>query len=98
MLAQGEKLVKGHLAILAERSEFFNLKAPDNCPWRPLKVDMTTFDYSSFYTVGLQKAESDFESIVELVDFDKWLQQNDFTSMLNKHPEATRAMLCSYGK
>ncbi|KAF3165513.1 hypothetical protein TWF751_009071 [Orbilia oligospora] len=43
-----KKLIKGHLVILAEKFEFFNSKAPDNCPWGPLKVDMTTFDYNSF--------------------------------------------------
>ncbi|KAK6508548.1 hypothetical protein TWF506_010635 [Arthrobotrys conoides] len=43
-----KKLIKGHLAVLAEKSEFFNSKVPDHCPTRPLKVDMTTFDPDSF--------------------------------------------------
>ncbi|KAF3147858.1 hypothetical protein TWF569_005970 [Orbilia oligospora] len=170
----GKKLIKGHLAILAEKFEIFNSKAPDNCPWRPLKVDMTTFDYNSFQYIleyiytgvishpehpsvvseiyhqslylgvsrftdhildyiyelleteieysdtisveyivtlirGLQfrkitapearkRLKAIFELIVELVDFDKWLERDNFTSMLDEHPEVARVMLCSYSK
>ncbi|KAK6349235.1 hypothetical protein TWF730_009987 [Orbilia blumenaviensis] len=43
-----KKLVHGHLAILAEKSEYFNSQELILTPGQPLKVDMTTFDYDIF--------------------------------------------------
>ncbi|KAF3315965.1 hypothetical protein TWF173_002746 [Orbilia oligospora] len=138
-----EKVDQGPPCYPSRKFEFFNSKAPDNCPWRPLKVDMITFDYNSFqyileyiytgviphpehpsvvseiyhqslylgvsgftdhilnYTYELLEIEIEHsdtisvEYIVTLIrglqflDFDKWLQQDDFTLMLDEHPEDT---------
>ncbi|KAF3909194.1 hypothetical protein ABW20_dc0101506 [Dactylellina cionopaga] len=45
-----------------------------------------------------RKFNTIFEKVVKHFKFDAWLKEEDFTRMLDRHPDIARVMLCKYSK